>query len=39
MMKLVLRIILIEIYYARGFPLEEESELGFLSIKVSNLVF
>jgi hypothetical protein len=34
----VLRIIVIELYFVEGFPLEEASELGFLSIKVSLLV-
>jgi hypothetical protein len=33
-----LRIIVIEILSARGSPLEQESELGFISIKVSLLV-
>jgi hypothetical protein len=34
----VLRVIVIVIFSTRGFPLEEASEVGFLSIKISLLV-
>jgi hypothetical protein len=38
MRKVVLRIIVIELFSVGGFPLEEASEPCFLSIKVSFLV-
>jgi hypothetical protein len=38
MINVVLRIIVIELYYVGGFPLKEVSELGFVSIKVFFLV-